>query len=149
MSTNFHFDEQCGLITLRVSGSVTREMFQDFSSLISDIITDHGPVRLMLVMHDFTMKPDAFFDDLQFSLHRLDGVERVAIVVGQRWQRMLATFFSSLNHAAVCVFDSDQEDAGWDWVHDGLPVHSGVRSDRSSLGTSGLDRTGYDDDPMI
>ena len=149
MSTNFHFDEQCGLITLRVSGTVSRDMFQDFSSLINDIIADHGAVRVMLVMHDFTMTPNAFFADLQFGLHRLEGVERVAVVVGSRWQRMMTNFFSSLDSASVCVFDSDKEDTAWDWVHDGIPMHSGVRSNRTGLSAMGLEHTDYDDEPLL
>jgi hypothetical protein len=131
MATNFHFDEQSGLITLRMTGTVSRDMFTDYSALINDIITDCGQVRLMLVMQDFTMTPDAFFDDLQFSLHRQEGIERVGVVVGHRWHRMMSDFFSSLTHASVSIFENDQEDQAWDWVHEGLMAHAGVRSSSS------------------
>jgi len=136
MATNFHFDEQSGLITLRITGTVSREVFTDYSALINDIITDYGQVRLLLVMHDFTMTPTAFFDDLQFGLNRQEGVDRVAVVVGHRWQRMMTDFFSSLSHAAVCVFDADQEDQAWDWVHEGIMAHSTVAHRSSSRSSS-------------
>ena len=132
MATNFHFDEQSGLITLRMTGTVSREMFTDYSALINDIINDCGQVRLLLVMQDFTMVPNAFFDDLQFSLSRQEGVERVGVVVEHRWHRMMSDFFGSLTRSAVCVFDADQEEQAWDWVHEGLMAHASVRSSASA-----------------
>jgi hypothetical protein len=151
MSINFHFDEGSRLVTLRISGSVTRDMFLHYSSLVEDLIAEHGRVRLLLVMHDFSMSPAAFFEDLKFDVRHRNDLERVGVVVERRWQKVMAGLFSSFNRADFRVFDASDEDAAWDWVHEGVMEASGgvvsgrrdvISRDSGSGGDFGGDSSG-------
>ncbi len=134
MSINFHFDEGSKLVTLRISGKVSRDMFLHYSSLVEDLIAEHGRVRLLLVMHDFSMSPAAFFEDLKFDIRHRSDVERVAVVVERRWQKVMVKLFSSFSHADFRVFDAADEENAWDFVHEGLMVGSNVMSNDVSEG---------------
>ncbi len=140
MSINFHFDEGSKLVTLRISGKVSRDTFLHYSSLVEDLIAEHGRVRLMLVMHDFSMSPAAFFEDLKFDIRHRSDLERVSVVVERRWQKVMAKLFSSFSHADFRVFDASEEDAAWDFVHEGLMVGSGVVSEDVASDSSGSGR---------
>jgi predicted metal-dependent HD superfamily phosphohydrolase len=123
MSVNFHCDEATHIITLRVSGKVSRREFMHYSSLVDALIAEHGTLRLLVILKEFQgLSAAAFFEDLRFDFRHRDDLERVAVVAEKRWQKGLARFFGTLNHGTLRVFDADVEDDAWDWVHEAIPA---------------------------
>ena len=105
MSVNFHQDESNRLVTLRLSGKVSRSEFLTYSSLIDGVIAEHGKLRLLLVLQDFHgLAAAAFFEDLRFEFRHRADLERVAVVAEKGWQKGLAKFFGALNHGTLKVF---------------------------------------------
>jgi hypothetical protein len=145
MSVNFHRDESSRLVTLRLSGKVSRGEFLKYSALIDGIIAEHGTQRLLLVLHDFHgLAAAAFFEDLRFDFDHREDLERIAVVAEKGWQKGLARFFGEVNHGTLRLFDADVEDDAWDWVHEGLDSKTVIRHIASKpewqVASSGMDR---------
>ena len=78
------------LITVRVSGKLTQEDYDDLIPIWKRLLAERGSMRMLFIMDDFHgWTPSAAWDDLRFGTGHARKVERVAMVGEKKWQEWL------------------------------------------------------------
>ena len=112
-------NEEAGgkILSVKISGKLTKEDYQRFVPDVERLIKDHGKLRILLEMHDFHgWTAGALWEDMKFDLKHWRDIERLAIVGESRWQEGMATFCKPFTTAKIKYFDHSQLDAARAWV---------------------------------
>ena len=66
---------------VKVSGKLTKEVYEAFAPVVDGQIQEHGKVRILFEMHDFHgWTAGALWEDLKFDFNHWKDIERLAIV---------------------------------------------------------------------
>ncbi len=105
------------LITVRVSGKLTQEDYDELMPAWEHLIANQGSMRMLLVMEDFHgWKPVAAWDDFRFGTAHGKHIERIAMVGEKKWQEWLAKIGSIFTPERVRYFDLANLDSAERWV---------------------------------
>ncbi|MBA3963830.1 MAG: STAS/SEC14 domain-containing protein [Chthoniobacterales bacterium] len=109
------------LITVRVSGKLTQEDYDDLIPTWKRLLAKRGTMRMLFIMDDFHgWTPAAAWDDLRFGTEHASKVERVAMVGEKKWQEWLTKIGSIfvMRHQ-VKYFDTSALAEAERWVRAG------------------------------
>ncbi|HEY5036957.1 MAG TPA: STAS/SEC14 domain-containing protein [Chthoniobacterales bacterium] len=105
------------LITVRVSGRLTQEDYDQLIPAWEKEIAEHGSMRMLLLMEDFHgWTPGAGWDDFHFTATHAKHIERVAMVGEKKWQEWFAKVGSLLVSEDVRYFDLANLSEAERWV---------------------------------
>ena len=80
-------------------------------------IAASGSVRLLVDLTGLEgVEPAAVWEDLRRTFGKLDAIERMALLVDERWQEWLAGTSDALTPVEVQDFPADQAAAAWVWL---------------------------------
>jgi hypothetical protein len=103
------------VLGFRVVGDVTRDDYAALTPVVEGAVEEHGTIRLLLDMHDFTWEHvGAWGADLHFGRQFHEAVERLALVGDQRWGRHLAHLAGPFYAQRAEWFED--RDTAWSWV---------------------------------
>jgi hypothetical protein len=105
------------LITVRVSGRLNQQDYEELIPAWERVIREHGSMRMLFIMENFSgWNPRAAWEDLRFSTNHARQVERVAMVGEKTWQEWLTKIGAFLVRNPVKYFDSANLSEAERWV---------------------------------
>jgi hypothetical protein len=109
------------LLSLVISGKLTKEDYQKFVPKVEDLIKQHGKVRIVMQMRDFHgWEMGALWEDIKFDVKHFRDIERLAMVGDSKWEAGMAVFCKPFTTAKIKYFDTGKVDEAAQWVREGL-----------------------------
>lgn len=105
------------VLTVTVSGKLTKEDYERFLPQVEQMIRQHGKIRVLFDMHDFHgWTAGALWQDVKFDLKHFADIERLALVGDKAWEKGMAVFCRPFTAAKVRYFTREQFDQAKAWV---------------------------------
>lgn len=102
----------------QVSGTLTADDYQ--KKLLPDLrgrLALYPKINWYFEMEEFTgWAPGALWDDITFSVRHARGFDRIAVVSGAKWERLLAPLMRPFTSATLKFFPISERDDAWSWV---------------------------------
>ena len=109
------------ILTLKLSGKLTKDEYAHFTPAVERAVRDHGPVRILVDMHGFHgWTLGAVWEDVKFDVRHFAHIERLALVGESRWEAGMGVFCKPFTTAKVRYFDASKADEAASWIHEGL-----------------------------
>lgn len=107
------------ILTLRLSGTLNKDDYEQFIPAIENAITAHGKIRLLIELADFKgWTLPAMWEDLKFDVKHYADVERIAILGHTQWARAMATLSKPFTAATVRYFDTSEISEAEQWINE-------------------------------
>lgn len=105
------------VLTLRLSGRLTKADYAAFVPEIERMMRAHGKVRLLVQLEAFHgWTGAAAWEDTKFGLRHYADMERIAIVGDKAWEKGMALLCKPFTAAEVRYFDAAEMAAAKRWV---------------------------------
>ncbi|MGE0665274.1 MAG: STAS/SEC14 domain-containing protein [Sphingomonadales bacterium] len=107
-------DTRPGLISLRVTGKMSRADYETLEPLMKSQVARHQKPDMLIVMEDFKGFDGfgAVLDDLKLDVRYHDEVGKVAMVGDRTWQKIAVKIFSPFYGSEMRYYEqSELEDA--------------------------------------
>ena len=105
------------ILTLRLSGRLTKEDYEQFVPEIERMIAVHDKVRILVELVDFHgWTAAAAWEDTKFGMRHFSDIERMAIVGDAAWEKGMALLLKPFTRAKVQYFDATQMAAAKTWL---------------------------------
>lgn len=112
------------LLTVRLTGKLSKEDYELFTPEVERLIDRHGKIRMLVVMEDFHgWDAGALWEDIKFDWKHFSDVERLALVGNTKWEKGMATFCKPFTTADVKFFTPDDLGEARRWLQE-LPIAS-------------------------
>jgi hypothetical protein len=109
MTDNIEIAATDGTLEVRVTGKLTKEVYQELVPIVDNQIEQFGKLRILFTMHDFHgWTAGALWEDTKFDLKHWKDIERLAIVGEKEWEHGMATFCKPFTTAKIKYFDHSQ-----------------------------------------
>lgn len=110
-------DSASNVISLHVSGKLTRDDYAFFVPEVEKLIAKHGKIRVLFDMEDFHgWTAGALWQDLKFDVQHFRDVERIAMIGDKAWEHGMATFCRPFTSARIRYFDRSGADEATAWI---------------------------------
>lgn len=107
------------VITVHITGRLTRADYEQFVPQIEQAIRDHGQIRVLVVMDDFAgWDMAALWEDIKFDARHFRDVERIAMVGDKRWQQGMAAFCKPFTTAEIRYFERSELPDAHLWIEE-------------------------------
>jgi len=122
MTTQFsciEIEEQSweNILTMRLSGKLTKEDYERFVPEIEHMIKVHDKVRILVELVDFHgWTVAAAWEDTKFGMRHFSDIERMAIIGDAAWEKGMALLLKPFTKAKVKYFDASQMAAAKTWI---------------------------------
>lgn len=122
MTIEFHSidlaaDSLTNVMTVRVTGKLTKQDYAAFVPEVEKWVNEHGKVRILFDMHDFHgWKLSAAWEDFKFGLKHFRDIERIAMVGEKTWEHGMAVFCKPFTLAKVRYFDRSDAEQAREWL---------------------------------
>ena len=117
------------VIGFEVDGKLLHSDYKVLIPELESLIEKHGSIRCLVEitnMHGFQMR--ALWDEIKFDTKHCKDMERCAVVGDPSWHQWMTSFGKFMfRKADVKYFPSEESDAAWEWLEEGL--------DDSQIGT--------------
>ncbi|KAA0132148.1 MAG: STAS/SEC14 domain-containing protein [Gimesia chilikensis] len=117
MSLEIIHHETENYVEINMSGKLVKEDYHDFTPTIETLIQQHGPLHMLVVLHDFhgwTM--EAIWEDIKFDVKHFKDIGKLAMVGEKKWEEGMAMFCKPFTSAKVKYFDLHELDAARTWI---------------------------------
>jgi hypothetical protein len=106
MSVQVSEDLEQRIVSVRVTGKLTKE---DYSKLVPEVETAlarSGKINMEFDLHDFHgWAAGALWEDVKFDVKHFSDIGRVAIIGDKKWEHGLAVFAKPFTAAKIKYFD--------------------------------------------
>lgn len=105
------------MIEVHVSGTLRHGDYEKFIPRVELRIQQHGPILLLVVMHDFHgWQPQAIWDDVKFDFRHYKDIRRIAMVGERKWQEWMSHFCKPFTAASIRYFDQHNLEEARKWL---------------------------------
>lgn len=113
-------DSGGGIVTVRLSGTLTESVLRDAQEKMAAIIRAHGTVAILVLADAFTgWSRGEAWDDLSFQLEFDASIRKMAIVGDRRWEQPALVFAAKgLRRFPIEYFSSSELDQARAWLED-------------------------------
>lgn len=119
MSVVISTDADGKLLTVRVSGKLEKEDYERFGPEIDRLVEQHGKLRILVETEDFHgWNAGGLWEDIKFSAHHFNHIERLAIVGEKKWEKGMAVFCKPFTTASVKYFDKTEQAEAQRWIRE-------------------------------
>lgn len=116
MPVDFHATDD-NLVTVKISGTLTKEDYKTFVPDMEKAIQDHGPICLLFQMTDFHgWELGAMWEDMKFGIKHFSDIERLAIVGEKKWEEWMAKVCIPFTKAKLKYFPCEQLAEAEQWL---------------------------------
>src|ERR1700733_243287 len=106
MPIKFEDENEGGVLTIHVSGKLTRADYAYFTPEFERLVKLNGKLRVLFDMAGFHgWDAGALWEDIKFDVKHFADIERLAMVGEKKWQQGMATFCKPFTSATVRYFD--------------------------------------------
>ena len=106
-------------VHVKVTGRLTKEIYEAFGPVIDEQIQQHGKIRILFEMHEFHgWTAGALWEDIKFDFHHWKDIERLAIVGESRWEAGMSVFCKPFTSAKIRYFDHTNMDDAVSWIEE-------------------------------
>lgn len=107
-----------GVVTVRVSGTLTQAALVDVQQATADIIRAQGKVRILVLAGDFTgWERGGEWADFSFQEDFDPYIEKMAIVGDKRWEDLALIFVAKgLRNFPIEYFASSEQASAQAWL---------------------------------
>ncbi len=112
-------ESQGKILGLRATGKLTDQDYQEvLIPRLEALIKKHGKIRLLCFMdEEFAgLEAGALWDDAKFFLPHKDDFEKMAIVGGPKWIKLIMKIFAPLMKGEHKTFAAGQLSKAWEWI---------------------------------
>ena len=103
----------------KISGTLHDADYEQFVPRIDEGVKAFGKVRLLALFEDFHgWDLHAIWDDTKFATQHCTGLERVALVGDQPWEKWMAAVCRPFTMAKLQYFDASEIEAAWKWLEE-------------------------------
>jgi len=111
-----HHAEQ-NYVEIKLSGKLVKEDYQAFVPVLETLIQQHGPLHILMEMHDFHgWSMGALWEDMKFDLKHFKDIQFLAIVGESKWQENMAKFCKPFTSATIKYFEESELAAAKAWI---------------------------------
>jgi len=105
------------ILEARVSGKLTHGDYQRFMPEFGRLVKRHGKINVLFEMVGFRgWKAAALWDDIKFDLKHFTGIERLAMVGENKWQKGMSKFCHPFTTARIRYFDRTAASEAQAWL---------------------------------
>jgi hypothetical protein len=105
------------VLTVRVSGKLTKEDYERFIPAFEKLVIEHGKIRALFEMVDFHgWEASALWQDIKFDAKHFTDIERLAMVGDKKWEKGMSVFCKPFTTAKIRYFDHAQIDGARTWL---------------------------------
>ena len=106
MPIKFEDENEGNLLTIHVSGKLTRADYVYFTPEFERLVKLNRKLRVLFDMTGFHgWDAGAMWEDIKFDFRHFADIERLAMVGEKKWQHGMATFFAPFTKAKTRYFD--------------------------------------------
>jgi hypothetical protein len=117
MMERHHMPVADEVLSVRVTGQLTRDTYEALASLVKQHVRHHGKIRVLMELNAFYgFADEGDWEDVDFDPRQWLGVERLALVGEPKWALAMAVLCRSLTSATIRHFDCESLDAAVTWV---------------------------------
>lgn len=107
------------LVTVRLTGKLTKEDYESFVPEIDRLMKLHGKIRMIVELVDFHgWTAGALWEDTKFDVRHFTDIEKLAFVGDAKWEKGMAIFCKPFTTAEIRYFDISEEDAAKRWIRE-------------------------------
>jgi hypothetical protein len=112
--------ERRSVLTVQVTGKLTKEDYRQFNAKAEALINRHGKVRILVELCDFHgWTAGALWEDVKFDFKHYTDIDRLALVGNKGWEKGLSVFSKPFTAASVRYFNITEMDEAKTWVEEG------------------------------
>jgi len=121
MSVSLHPEMDGKILSIDLSGKLTKEDYQVFVPEFEKLIKKHGKLRVLITMDDFHgWEMAALWEDLKVDFKHWNDIERIAMVGDKAWQEGMSYFCKPFTTASVRYFGHHESERARQWISEGL-----------------------------
>jgi hypothetical protein len=106
-----------GLLGWRVEGRLTDTEVARMHEELDAAIAASGPVRVLVELAALEgVEPAAVWEDVERTVGKLEGIDRMALVGDASWHRWLATASEVMTPVEVRLFAVGESASAWAWL---------------------------------
>jgi len=109
------------IVEIRSSGRLTRAAYAQLVPTLTNLIQQHGSIRLMFILtefHGWTFS--GLIASMRFYRQHRQQIDRMAIVGERSWQQWVTWLRSSSMSRSTRYFSAAQEDQARQWLEEGI-----------------------------
>ncbi len=104
-------------VEIKLSGKLVKEDYHDFIPIIETMIQQHGPLHVLVELHDFHgWSAGALWEDLKFDVKHCQDIQFLAMVGDSKWQEGMTLFCKPFTSAKIKYFDVAEMEAAKSWI---------------------------------
>jgi len=116
---DLHEESSGKLLTVQLSGKLTKEDYEQFVPRVDAAIKQNGKVRILVQMHDFHgWELGALWEDMKFDAKHFSDIERLALVGESKWEAGMAAFCKPFTSASIRYFDQSKAAEAETWIRE-------------------------------
>jgi SpoIIAA-like len=109
------------ILSLKISGKLTKEDYHKFLPKVEDLIKKHGKIRILMEMTDFHgWEMGALWEDIKFDVKHFRDIERLAMIGDSKWEAGMAVFCKPFTTAKIKYFDVSKASEAGPWIREAL-----------------------------
>ena len=129
MSVEIHKEVYAKVLSVRVSGKLTKADYQHFVPEMEKLIIDHGKIRILFEMVDFHgWDAAALWEDMKLDFKHFKDIERLAMVGDKAWEEGMSFFCKPFTTAEVRYFGHHEMERARQWIGEGLTTEAPPQS---------------------
>lgn len=112
-------DVNAGIVTTRVSGTLTQAALSGMQKAVAEVIRRQGKVRILVLAEQFAgWERGGAWNDFSFQAQYDPSIEKMAIVGDQRWEDLALIFTAKdLRRFPIEYFAPDELDKARAWLN--------------------------------
>ena len=115
------------VLSLTISGKLSKEDYGQFVPKVEQLIKKHKKIRILCRMHDFHgWEMGALWADIKFDVKHFGDIDRLALVGESKWESGMAVFCKPFTTAKICYFDESKAAEADQWIQADLAPASGA-----------------------
>lgn len=121
MAIELHEEYGGKILTISVTGKLTRDDYKSFVPKVEELILKFGKIRMVLEMRDFHgWDAGALWEDIKFDIRHFSDIESVALVGDKKWEKGMSIFCKPFTQAMIKYFDLSEIYRAYEWIRAGL-----------------------------
>ena len=117
------------VLSLTISGKLTKEDYSQFVPEVDRLIKANKKVRILCRMRDFHgWQMGALWEDIKFDVKHFGDIELLALVGESKWESGMAVFCKPFTTAKIRYFDESKVAEAEQWIQADLtPASSAAK----------------------
>jgi len=119
MPVKFNDADETKVLSLQVSGKLTRADYVYFAPEFERLVRLNGKLRILFDLAGFQgWDADALWEGIKFDGNHFADIERIALIGETNSEKALAIFCKPFTNATIRRFDHAKTAEAWQWLNE-------------------------------